>query len=239
MGGGGCPRRARSPQGAMTALSAAEIAAARALIVARDPVLAVADAALPPVEWRQRPPGFAGLVQLVVEQQVSVASAAAIWKRVEDGLGVVEPTAVLARDIDALKLFGLSGPKAKYARAIAEAHLARQPDLDALSDLDDAAAIAALVTIKGVGRWTAETYLMFCEGRTDMFPAADIALQEALRVAEGADARLTEKAFYSRAEAWRPYRGVAAHLLWDYYIALKRGDVPFPSSARAEGRLTQ
>ncbi len=209
----------------MSVLSAAEIAAARAMIVARDPVLAVADAALPPLEWRQRPPGFAGLVQLVVEQQVSVASAAAIWKRVEAGLGAVEPRAVLAHDIDALRQFGLSGPKAKYARAIAQAHLAHEPDLDDLTKLDDAAAIAALVTIKGVGRWTAETYLMFCEGRTDMFPAADIALQEALRVAEGAKARLSEKAFYIRAETWRPYRGVAAHLLWDYYAALKRGEV--------------
>jgi DNA-3-methyladenine glycosylase II len=224
MGGGDCLGRVSSPQSVMTVLSAAEIAAARAMIVARDPVLAVADAALPPVEWRQRAPGFAGLVQLVVEQQVSVASAAAIWKRVEAGLGVVEPRAVLAHDIDALKRLGLSGPKAKYAQAIAKAHLAHEPNLDALCDLDDAAAIAALVTIKGVGRWTAETYLMFCEGRTDMFPAADIALQEALRVAEGGKARLSEKAFYIRAEAWRPYRGVAAHLLWDYYTALKRGD---------------
>ncbi len=209
-------------------LSQKDIAAARALIIARDPVLAHADAAVPVFEWRTRPGGFAGLVKMVVEQQVSVAAAAAIWRRFEAGLGAVTPAAVLALEVEALKSFGLSAPKARYARAIAEAHVSGRVDFDHLATLGDEAAVAALVEIKGVGRWTAETYLMFCEGRADMFPAGDIALQEALRVAEGAEARLSEKALYARAELWRPYRGVAAHMLWAYYGALKRGEAAPP-----------
>jgi DNA-3-methyladenine glycosylase II len=212
----------------MSRLTAEEIAAARALIVSRDPALAAADAAVPPVAWRLRPGGFAGLVKMVVEQQVSVAAANAIWTRFETGLGGVTPEAVLARDVDGLKQFGLSAPKARYAHAIAEAQLSGAVDFEHLSRLSDEEAVAALVGIKGVGRWTAETYLMFCEGRTDMFPAGDVALQEALRITEGAPARLTEKALYLRAEPWKPCRGVAAHLLWAYYGMIKRGEAEPP-----------
>jgi DNA-3-methyladenine glycosylase II len=95
-------------------------------------------------------------------------------------------------------------------------------DFRRLRKLDDGEAVTTLVALHGIGRWTAEAYLMFCEGRSDFFPAGDLALQEALRLADGAEERLTEKALYARAEAWRPHRGVAAHLLWAYYGALKR-----------------
>ncbi len=188
-------------------------------------MLARAHALIAPFDWRAREAGFAGLVQLITEQQVSVASAAAIWARVVSGLGQVTAEAVLARDEAALKAFGLSTPKARYARAIAEAHAGRTVDLEALSALDDEAAIAALVSLKGVGRWTAEVYLLFCEGRLDAFPAGDLALQEAVRVLEGADARLSEKALYARAEMWKPYRGVATHMLWDYYLGRRAGTI--------------
>jgi DNA-3-methyladenine glycosylase II len=204
---------------------AEHIRAARTALAALDPALAVANAGVGPTHWRMRPGGFAGLVKMVVEQQVSVAAAGAIWKRLEEGLGGVTPEAILARDDAALKLFGLSGPKARYAHAIAQAQLSGQVDLERLSALDDEAAVAALTAIKGVGRWTAETYLMFCEGRFDLFPAADVALQEALRLADGAVDRLSEKALYARALAWAPYRGVAAHLLWAYYAGVKRGEI--------------
>ncbi len=207
-----------------------DIDGARSALAAIDPALAVANAATPPIEWRTRLGGFSGLVKMVVEQQVSVAAAAAIWRRLEEGLGGVTPDAILARDEAALKLFGLSGPKARYAQAIAEAQLSGQVDLQRLGALDDDAAVAALTAIKGVGRWTAETYLMFCEGRFDMFPAGDVALQEALRMAEGSATRLSEKALYVRAQEWRPYRGVAAHLLWAYYGAIKRGEIAAPPS---------
>jgi DNA-3-methyladenine glycosylase II len=213
--------------------NAEEIDAARTALAALDSALAIAHAATPLWEWRLRPGGFAGLVKMVVEQQVSVAAANAIWTRFEAGLGAVTPQAVLARDIDGLKLYGLSAPKARYAQEIAKAHIGGHVDFDRLCDLDDEAATAALVSIKGVGRWTAETYLMFTEGRFDMFPAGDVALQEALRVADGAEARAAEKALYARAERWRPYRGVAAHLLWAYYGGVKRGEIAPPMAAEA------
>jgi DNA-3-methyladenine glycosylase II len=215
--------------------SADEILLARRRLADRDPALAVADAAAPVFAWRQGGVGFAGLIQLVLAQQVSTAAARAIWARFQAGLGAVTPEAVAAADDGALRSYGLSGQKARYARAIAEAQLTGQVDFDALPHLPDEDAIAALTTIKGVGRWTAELYLLFCDGRLDAFPAGDLALQEGLRLAGGGQARPGEKALYARAEAWRPERGVAAHLLWAYYGAIKRGEaVPVGEAPRAE-----
>lgn len=199
-----------------------DIAVARAALGALDPALAVAHAGTPVFAWRSKPRGFPGLVKLVLEQQVSVASAAAIWMRLEQGLGTVTPEAVLAQDIDRLKALGLSAPKARYVIALAEAASDGRIDFDRLRKLDDTEAAAELIALKGIGRWTAEVYLMFCEGRRDLFPAGDLALQEGLRLADGAAARLSEKALYARAERWRPYRGAAAHLLWAYFAEMKR-----------------
>ena len=162
------------------------------------------------------------MLKLILEQQVSVASAAAIWKRLDEGLGAVTPPAVLAHDIDRLKRFGLSTPKARYVIALAEAASEGRIDYDRLRELDDGAAVAELIALKGIGRWTAEVYLMFCDGRRDLFPAGDLALQEGRRMAEGTQVRMGEKALYARAECWRPYRGVAAHLLWAYFAEMKR-----------------
>lgn len=163
---------------------------------------------------------------MIVEQQVSVAAAAAIWKRVVDGLeGEITPAAVLAQNPDRLRTFGLSGQKARYGHEIARAHVDGRIDFDHLERLSDEEAIARLVAIKGVGRWTAETFLMFCEGRPDMFPGGDIALQEAMRWADDAALRPTEKQAYARAEIWRPHRSVAAHLLWGWYGRVKRGEI--------------
>ena len=202
------------------------IAAARAALVDLDPALARAHADTPAFEWRLRPGGFEGLFRMIVEQQVSVASAAAIWKRVVDGLdGVVTPDAVLALDDAALRAFGLSGQKVRYSREIARAQADGRIDLSNLNRLSDAEAAAALTALTGVGRWTAETYLMFCEGRTDIFPGGDIALQEAMRWADGAELRPNEKQAYLRAEVWRPHRSVAAHLLWGWYGAVRRGEI--------------
>jgi DNA-3-methyladenine glycosylase II len=203
--------------------SADKIRCARAALAAADPALATADAAVPPFPWRNQVGGYAGLTRMIISQQVSTASANAIWARFEAGLGVVTPEAVLALDETALRGFGLSGQKARYVRAIAEAHLAGAPDFDKLPALADEEAITALTAIKGVGRWTAELYLLFAEARLDAFPAGDLAIQEGLRLAESGEARFNEKQLYARAEAWRPYRGVAAHLLWAYYSLVKRG----------------
>ncbi len=206
--------------------SPASVAAAREALAAADPALAKAHASTPVFEWRLRPGGYEGLFRMIVEQQVSVAAANAIWKRVVEGLdGQVTPDAVLARDVETLRSFGLSGQKAKYGHEIARAHADGHIDFDHLERLDDAEAIAALVAIKGVGKWTAETFLMFCEGRLDVFPGGDVALQEAMRWADRAEARPNEKQAYARAEIWRPHRAVAAHLLWGWYGGVRRGEI--------------
>lgn len=203
-----------------------DIAAAREALAQADPALARAHAALAPFEWRLRPGGYEGLFRMIVEQQVSVAAAASIWARTVQGLGgTVTPEAVLAHEIDALRAFGLSGQKARYGREIALAQIEGRIDLEHMQTLSDEAAVAALTAIKGVGKWTAETYLMFCEGRLNVFPGGDVALQEAIRWADRAEARPNEKEAYARAELWRPHRGVAAHLLWGWYGAVRRGEV--------------
>jgi DNA-3-methyladenine glycosylase II len=131
----------------------------------------------------------------------------------------------LATDIEVLRSFGLSIQKATYGHEIARAQVEGRIDFDHLERLSDEEAIARLVAIKGVGKWTAETFLMFCEGRQDIFPGGDIALQEAIRWADGAPLRPTEKQAWARAEIWSPHRSVAAHLLWGWYGAVKRGEL--------------
>lgn len=208
--------------------SAEAILVARKSLAAADPTLAAVEAVTPAFAWRVGLGGFPGLLKMIVQQQVSLASAAAIWARVEAGLPEMTPAIVAAHDEGYLRTLGLSQPKARYARAIAEAHLSGACDFDALRALPDEEAIAALTAIKGVGRWTAEVFLMFTQGRLDLFPGGDVALQEAMRWVDRAEIRPTEKQAYARAELWRPYRGVAAHLLWACYGAVKRREIaPF------------
>jgi DNA-3-methyladenine glycosylase II len=204
-----------------TALDDHSLQQARAWLAARDPALAHMDQRTPAFAWRTSLGGFAGLVRVITGQQVSIAAAAAIWARLEAGLGAVTPEAVVASDIQGLRALGLSAPKARYVRAIAEAHLSGATDLEGLRALDDAAAAQALCGLTGVGRWTADIYLMFCEGRRDVFPAGDLALQEGLRMAEDGRLRPSERELLARAELWRPHRGVAAHLIWAYYGAMR------------------
>lgn len=196
----------------------------RAQLAREHPVLARAHAEAPPFSWRVRPGGFTGLLWMIVGQQVSLASAAAIWSRVETGLGEVTPEAVLAQGIEGMRALGLSLPKARYALALAEAQI----DWTRLPQLPDAEAHAALVSLKGVGRWTAEVYLMFCDARADLFPAGDVALQEALRWAHHLDTRPTPDQVDALTRPWAPHRSTAAHLLWAWYGAVKRGEVPHP-----------
>ena len=220
-----------------TAPFASQIADAREALAKIDPALARANAQTPAFEWRLRPGGYEGLFRMIVEQQVSVAAAASIWKRTVEGLGgAVTPEAVLALDIDTLRTFGLSGQKAKYGREIAQAQAEGRIDLAHMGALGDAEATAALTAIKGVGRWTAETYLMFCEGRLDVFPGGDVALQEAMRWADRTALRPNEKQAYARAERWRPHRGVAAHLLWGWYGGVRRGEITLEATIMGEAR---
>ena len=208
-----------------------DIAAAREALVADDPAMAWVHAQTPAFEWRLRVGGFEGLFRMIVEQQVSVASAASVWARLREGMGGITPELLLAHDLDQLRGMGLSRQKATYGQGIARAQLAGEIDLEHLASLDDEAAIAALTALKGVGLWTAEAYLLMCEGRLDVFPGGDVALQEAIRWADGAEVRPDQKAAYARAEIWRPYRAVATHLLWAWYTGVKRGEIVLDAPA--------
>lgn len=196
--------------------------AAVAALIAGDPDLAraVALAGLPLP--RRRRPGFAALLQIIVEQQVSVAAGRAIWGRLQAGLGQVVPDAVLAASEDQLRGCGLSRPKLRYARALAEALGGGALDLDALDALPDGKAVAALSRVKGIGRWTAEIYLMFALGRPDLWPAHDIALAEGVARLKGLAARPDPAAMDRLAAPWAPLRSTAALIVWRYYGHLKQ-----------------
>jgi DNA-3-methyladenine glycosylase II len=172
---------------------------------------------------RRREPGFAGLVWIIVSQQVSTASANAIFKRVDTNLSPLSAVAILAADDAALRACGLSLSKMRALRALAEAIQRGALDLAGLAPLAAEEAHRTLVAIKGIGPWTADIFLLFCLGHPDAFPAGDLALQEATRLALGLKKRPDAKALYRIAERWRPLRSVAARLLWAYYRAARQG----------------
>lgn len=187
--------------------------------------IALRDGGPPPL--RRRPGGFAALFEVIVEQQVSVASGRAIWARVAAGCaegGRLTPETVLGRSREELCGLGLSRPKARYAHEIAAAVAEGRLCFDRLAAASVPEAMAELTAIPGVGRWTAEVYLMFSEGRPDLFPVGDIALQEAAKALFDLDARPKEKVFDALAEPWSPWRAVAARMLWAYYRHLKGRD---------------
>ena len=168
-------------------------------------------------EPRQREPGYETLLRTIVGQQVSVAAAAAVWRKLEADLGAgCAPDALLARDHDALRACGLSRQKQGYARSLAEMVLSGALDLNALP-ADDEEAIAQLIQIKGIGRWSGEIYLLFAEGRPDIWPAGDLAVQIEVGRILGLPERPSEKATRQLAEAWRPHRGAAAIMAWHHY----------------------
>ncbi|SIN93868.1 DNA-3-methyladenine glycosylase family protein [Vannielia litorea] len=164
------------------------------------------------VPLRLRGDGFEALLSAIVSQQVSVASAAAIWGRVE-AAGFADPARVRAATEEELRAVGLSRPKVRYARALAEAEI----DYAALRGATDEEVIAVLTQMPGIGRWTAEIYAMFSLGRADVFAPNDLALQESARMLYGLPERPSEKALRQMAEAWSPWRAVAARLLWAYF----------------------
>jgi len=167
---------------------------------------------------RHRPPGFATLFQVIVSQQVSTHSASAIWARCQAQLGMEpEPHHVLACKHESLRDCGLSERKAEYARDLAAHFADGRLCSERLSVLDDEAAIEALVSVRGIGRWTAEIYLLFAEGRPDVWPADDLAIQVAYQRMKGLEERPRGRDFYALSEAWSPWRGAAAILLWAVY----------------------
>jgi DNA-3-methyladenine glycosylase II len=170
---------------------------------------------------RRREPGFPGLAWIVVGQQLSVASARAIWGRLEAKLAPPSPETFLAASDADLKACGLSAPKIRTLRGLSERLVAGAVALDELAEWPADAAQDALVALPGIGPWTAQIYLLFCLGHADAFPAGDLALQEAARDAFGLPARPREKEFLAFAERWRPWRGAAAKMLWAHYHVMK------------------
>lgn len=195
------------------------------LLASRDPALARALEAIGKPLIRRRPAGFPALFRIIVEQQVSVPSAQAIWKRCSEGVDVADAPAVQALGIDGLRALGLSTPKARYVEALAASVAAGTIDFAALAAADDAEARERLIALKGVGPWTAAIYLLFCEGRIDIWPPGDVALQHAYGAAAGEGGKVEAKRLDAQAESWAPLRGLAAHILWTYYAHL-RGRAP-------------
>jgi len=186
-------------------------------LAAREPgfARALALAGYPAPRLRER--GYATLLRTIVGQQVSVAAAASVWARLEALIGPdVAPEVLLAAEFDALRACGFSRQKQGYARSLCELVLAGELDLATLPE-DDEEAIALLTRVKGIGRWSAEIYLLFAEGRPDIWPAGDLAVQAGLHRILGLSKRPSEKETRALGERWRPWRGAAAIFTWHCY----------------------
>lgn len=201
----------------MAAPSAHQLRKACEALAGSDPALAraYADVGLP--TWRTTEASYQTLARIVVYQLISTKAADAIWKRILARYERVTTSGVLQDDQEALRACGLSGPKLVHLHSIATAIETGGLDLEALVDLPIEEARTLLLSVKGIGPWSADTFLMNAVGHLDAFPAGDVGLMEAHRRLNDLDDRLPAKAFNALAERWRPYRGVAAHLLYDWY----------------------
>jgi DNA-3-methyladenine glycosylase II len=170
---------------------------------------------------RRREPGFVGLAHIVTGQQLSTASAGAIWARLQAAFDPFDADAVRRAHADRLGRLGLSAAKIKTLKHVARELAGERLNLDVLANEDAEAAHNTLTTLPGIGPWTADVYLLFCLGHGDAWPAGDLAVQEAIKVGLGLAARPTAKQMMPIAECWRPLRGAAAHLWWSYYRAIK------------------
>ena len=183
----------------------------------REPAIARELARIGYPEPRIRATGYRTMLRTIVGQQVSVAAASSMWAKLEAELGEdFAPQDLLSRDFDTLRACGLSRQKQGYARSLCELVASGEVDFDALP-ADDEEAIAELTRIKGIGRWSAEIYLLFAEGRPDIWPAGDLAIQAGLGQLFGMEERPDEKETRARAEPWRPHRGAATLFLWHLY----------------------
>jgi DNA-3-methyladenine glycosylase II len=197
-------------------LTEACVAEGASWLAAREERFAGALALTGPLPLRRSAAGFRALLSAIVSQQVSVASANAIWARME-AAGLCDPARMAVATADELRAVGLSRQKARYGQALAAAGI----DFAALHDVPDDEVVAVLTALPGIGRWTAEIYAMFALGRADVFAPGDLALQEAAKVLFGLEARPSERAMRAMAEDWSPWRAVAARLLWAYYRVAK------------------
>ena len=200
-------------------LSASQLKTSLDAIANVEPGFAAALAATGYPEPRLRDPGYATLLRTIVGQQVSVAAAASVWNKLEALLGEgCAPDRLIAQDFDALRACGFSRQKQGYARSLAELVMTGALPLDTLPE-DDEEAIAYLTKVKGIGRWSAEIYLLFAEGRPDIWPAGDLAVQEGVGRLLKMEARPSERDIRAIAENWRPHRGAAAIFTWHIYQA--------------------
>ena len=185
---------------------------------------------------RQRAPGFAGLAAIVCGQQLSTASAGAIWARLTKAFDPFDHDSIRKARTDRLGRLGLSAAKIKTLKNIARELAAERLNLDILAEEDADAAHHTLTALHGIGPWTADIYLLFCLGHADTWPAGDLALQEATRLLLALKKRPTTKDMGPLAEAWRPWRGAAACMLWTYYRATKQRDgAPLAAAAIVRG----
>ncbi|HTV88641.1 MAG TPA: DNA-3-methyladenine glycosylase 2 family protein [Stellaceae bacterium] len=179
-----------------------------------------------PPRFRRRRNGFATLLHIILEQQVSIDAAAAMHRRLAGLCRPLAPEPFLALDGDTLKRCGFSRQKTSYARGLAAAVVEGRVDFAALAAASDEAAFATLVGLKGIGRWSAEIYLIFALGRADIWPAADLGLQIAVAECLGLPERPREPALRELGDAWRPWRSVAACLFWQSYLHARRRVAP-------------
>jgi DNA-3-methyladenine glycosylase II len=191
---------------------------------------------------RRREPGYAGLAAIVCGQQLSTASAAAIWARVSAAFDPFDHDTLRLARSDRLGRLGLSAAKIKTLKTLAREIAAERLNLDVLANEDADAAHHTLTSLHGIGPWTADVYLLFCLGHGDAWPAGDLAVQEAVKIGLGLKRRPTAKEMAPLAEPWRPMRGAAAHLWWAYYRAVKKregviGGKEKTKTAKATGLL--
>jgi len=200
-------------------LSAAQLRAGLDALAAIEPGFARGLARVGYPEPRIRARGYPTLLRTILGQQVSVKAADAVWRKLEVLVGdAADPRAIAAASDEGLRAAGFSRQKASYARSLAEEVTTGRLDLAALP-ADDEAAVAALTRVKGIGRWSAEVYLLFAEGRPDVWPAGDLAVQIEIGRLLGHDTRPSEKLIRQLAEAWRPHRGALAIFTWHHYGA--------------------
>jgi DNA-3-methyladenine glycosylase II len=191
---------------------------AASVLASRDSDLArVVDRLGPPPLWN-REPGFSTLVHIILEQQVSLASAKAAFVKLKEALPELNPDSFLTLDHASLKAIGFSGQKGRYCRALAAAVIEGSLDLEALPSLEDEEVREELVRVTGIGPWTADIYLLMALGRPDIWPRGDLALVKAVQELKGLDAPPTRDEFRDLGEPWRPWRSVAVRLLWHHYL---------------------
>jgi DNA-3-methyladenine glycosylase II len=188
---------------------------------------------------RRREPGYAGLAAIVCGQQLSTASAAAIWARLTAAFDPFHHDTLRRTRAERLGRLGLSAAKIKTLKSLAREIAAERLNLDVLANEDADAAHHTLISLHGIGPWTADVYLLFCLGHGDAWPAGDLAVQEAVKIGLGLKRRPTVKEMAPLAEPWRPMRGAAAHLWWAYYRAIKKREGVIAGTAKANAVLNK